>query len=171
MNMCPSQVSPPRTPGNNEYVPPHVSPPRTPGSNEYVPLPKGAATVVVSGGGYRRVAARGGGDRVDSGVVALLDLVDKRRRKSFPRRSGGPGIRRVVAGKWERRESMYFPPGSLTYNQKKQDKIATLHNEGLKNCLQKVETASGLLPPLDDQATASEEIVTASGLLAVIKKP
>ncbi|GJS45336.1 hypothetical protein Tco_0595457 [Tanacetum coccineum] len=51
------------------------------------------------------------------------------------------------------------------------DKIATLHNEGLKNCLQKVETASGLLPPLDDQATASEEIVTASGLLAVIKKP
>ncbi|GKA18408.1 hypothetical protein Tco_0698323 [Tanacetum coccineum] len=28
---------------------------------------------------------------------------------------------------------------------KKQDKIATLHNEGLKICLQKVETASGLL--------------------------
>ncbi|GJZ32431.1 hypothetical protein Tco_0577867 [Tanacetum coccineum] len=28
---------------------------------------------------------------------------------------------------------------------KKRDKSATLHNEGLKNCLQKVETASGLL--------------------------
>ncbi|GJT08025.1 hypothetical protein Tco_0842487 [Tanacetum coccineum] len=28
------------------------------------------------------------------------------------------------------------------------DKLATLHNEGLKNCLQKVETASGLLATL-----------------------
>ncbi|GJS80126.1 hypothetical protein Tco_0730007 [Tanacetum coccineum] len=38
MNMYPLQVSPPRTPGSNEYVPLVGVPSKNTGSNEYVPL-------------------------------------------------------------------------------------------------------------------------------------
>ncbi|GJR73022.1 retrovirus-related pol polyprotein from transposon TNT 1-94 [Tanacetum coccineum] len=54
------------------------------------------------GGGYRHVAARGGGDRVDRVMGRLLGLGRKTRRKSFPVAGGGAGVAVVVAGKRER---------------------------------------------------------------------
>ncbi|GKD63481.1 hypothetical protein Tco_1305589 [Tanacetum coccineum] len=54
------------------------------------------------GGGYRRLAVRGCGDRVDRVMGRLLGLGQKTRRKSFPVAGGGPGAAVVVAGKRER---------------------------------------------------------------------
>ncbi|GJR84020.1 RNA-directed DNA polymerase, eukaryota, reverse transcriptase zinc-binding domain protein [Tanacetum coccineum] len=53
-------------------------------------------------GGYRQVAARGGGDRIDRVMRNVFGLGRKTRRKSFPVAGGGAGAAVVVAGKRER---------------------------------------------------------------------